>query len=139
MGSRLASLLRDMKLEAISRNREQRTTYEVQRDREPGDRGIARAPIIEVFSGLDRARIAALGYALDGPTASGDRFTGRVEIHKAFHVGSERLSRTLVDVLDERVAFRLLNELALPRADSMAVPIERQQEEANRLARLGMD
>ena len=126
-----------MKAETANPNREQRTEYEVLRAREPGQKGVKRCPVVETFAGLDRARLAALRYALDGPTSTGDRLTGRVEIHRVFYVAGKRVGKSLVDVLDERVAFRLLNEVDLPHADSMAVPVERLQEEANRLARLG--
>ena len=126
-----------MRAETANPTREQRTAYEVHRAREPGPNQVARPPCVEEFAGLDRARLAALGYALDGPTSTGDRFTGRVEVHRLFSVSEKVVSRSVVDVLDERVAFRLLNELALPHADSMSVPVERLQEEANRLTRLG--
>lgn len=126
-----------MKAETANPTREQRTTYEVRRAREPGDKGIERSSIVEEFAGLDRARLAALGYALDGPSSKGDRFTGRVEVHQLFLVSGKVVNRSIVDVLDERVAFRMLNELALPRADALSVSVERLQEEANRLTRLG--
>ena len=118
-------------------NQEQRTEYEVLRAREFGQKGVERASVVETFAGLDRARLAALGYALDGPISTGDRLTGRVEIHRVFYVAGKRVNKSLVDVLDERVLFRLLNEGDLPHADRMAVPVERLKEEANRLARLG--
>lgn len=122
-----------------ARNREQRTYHEVHRLREPGPKGIARAPLVEEHGGLDRARLAALGYALDGPTTTGEQFTGTVEVHQVTTLGDRQVKKELVDVIDERVAFRLLNELTLPRAGRLAVPVERLQEEANRLARLGID
>lgn len=121
-----------------ARNREQRTAYEVLRPREPGKKGVAQQPTVEEFAGLDRARLAALGYALDGPTSVGDKFTGTIIIHQVFYIGTERVRATLVDVIDERVAFRVLNELTLPRADQLSYPVERLQEEANRLAHLGI-
>ena len=126
-----------MKAETANPNREQRTEYEVVRARAPGPKGVERSPEVEAFAGLDRARLAALGYALDGPTSTGERFTGRVEVHRVLEVGEKRVSTALVDVLDERVAFRVLNELALPHADALSVSVERLQEEANRLTRLG--
>ena len=119
-----------MRAETANPTREQRTAYEVHRARELGPNQVARPPRVEEFAGLDRARLAALGYALDGPTSTGDRFTGRVEVHRLFSVSEKVVSRSVIDVLDERVAFRLLNELALPHADSMSVPVERLQEEA---------
>jgi hypothetical protein len=122
-----------------ARNREQRTYHEVRRLKESGPKGVARAPLVEEHGGLDRARLAALGYALDGPTTTGEQFTGTVEVHRLVSLGGRVLMSELVDVIDERVAFRLLNELSLPRADCMAVPVERLQEEANRLTRLGID
>ena len=121
----------------FNQNRERRTSYEVRRYRESGEKGRGRAPTIEVFLGLDRARIVALGYALDGPTSTGERFTGRVEVHRVIEVGNKKIRSTLIDILDERVAFRVLNELELPRADALSVSVERLQEEANRLASLG--
>ena len=127
-----------MRAAGISSTREERTVYEVHRHREDGKKGQRRQPVIEAFGGLDRARIAALGYALDGPTSAGDHFTGRVEVHRIHCQGDARLSSTLIDVLDERVAFRVLNELALPRADQLSVPVEQLQREANRLAPLGV-
>lgn len=122
-----------------ARNREQRTFHEVRRLREPGPMGIIRPPLVEDHGGLDRARLAAMAYALDGPTATGDQFTGTVEVHRVVKSGDRTVRTELVDVIDERVAFRVLNELELPRATGMAVPVERLQEEANRLARMGID
>ena len=126
-----------MKTAGINQNREQRTIYEVRRYRESGEKGRERTAEVEAFPGLDRARLAALGYALDGPTSTGERFTGRVEVHRVLEVGEKRVSTALVDLLDERVACRVLNELALPRADALSVSVDRLQEEANRLTRLG--
>lgn len=122
-----------------ARNREQRTFHEVHRLRGSDPKGIARVPLIEEHGGLDRARLAALGYALDGPTTSSEQFTGTVEVHQVTMSGDRLVKQELVDVIDERVAFRLLSELTLPRANHLAVPVERLQEEANRLARLGID
>lgn len=118
-------------------SKETRSYYEVHRDCEPGKRDVVRLPVIEKFHGLDRARLAALGYALDGPTSTDDRFTGTVRIYRLMAIGETRVKTELVDVLDERVAFRLLNELSFPRADQLAVPVERLQDETNRLARMG--
>ena len=137
MATVCAALSDTMKADTVNPTREQRTTYEVIRAREPGEGGKERGPAVEQFAGLDRARLAALGYALDGPTSTGERFTGRVEVHRLVLVSGNVVNRSVVDVLDERVAFRLLNELALPRADALSVSVERLQEEANRLTRLG--
>ena len=119
-------------------SRETRTIYEVRRLREPGKKGARREPDIETFSGLDRARIAGLGYALDGSATDRSFYTGIVEIHHVMTIGDRVVRRDIVDVLDERVAFRVLNELSLPRADAFTVPIERLQAEADRLASLGI-
>ena len=97
--------------------------YEVHREREPGQRGAPRPPVVEEFYGLDRARIAALSYALDGSTIAGDRFTGTVRVFQVFSGGGRARAPSLVDVIDERVASRLLNEVRLPRADSLMVPV----------------
>lgn len=121
-----------------SGNCERRTVHEVHRHRMPGRNGIQRPPTVEAFGGLDRARLAALGYALDGPTTSGESHTGRVEVIRAIYRGTTRMHQTTVDVIDERVAFRVLNELDLPNADRLAVSMEHLQEEANRLTRLGI-
>lgn len=121
-------------------SRQHRTVYEVRRLREEARGGVLRAPEVHEFAGLDRARLAAMGYALDGPVTAADvLFTGTVEIHRSTYVGETQINSELVDVIDERVAFRVLNELKLPRANQLAVPVERLQAEANRLARLGMD
>lgn len=117
--------------------RETRTFYEVRRLREPGAKGVERVPDVQTFYGLDRARLAALGYALDRSMVDGPFYTGRVEVHRLMTIGEKVMTCTLVDVLDERVAFRVLNELSLPRADAMAVSVERLQAETDRLARLG--
>ncbi|HEV2080604.1 MAG TPA: hypothetical protein VGR19_12000 [Allosphingosinicella sp.] len=101
--------------------------YEVHREREPGRKGAERQPLVEEFYGLDRARIAALGFALDGPTMTGDRFTGLVRVYQAMHLDDSRTRRSLVDVIDERLASRLLNETRLPRADQLALSLERLQ------------
>ena len=136
MGACCVASVVAMKAETANPNREQRTEYEVVRARAPGPKGVERSPVVETFAGLDRARIAALGYALDGPASTGECFTGRVKIHRVDYVGGKSVNKSLVDVLDERVAFRVLNELALPCADALSVSVERLQEEANRLARL---
>ncbi len=111
-----------------------RTVYEVHRERE----GFGKPPIIETHMGLDRARIAALAYALDGPVATGDRLSGTVTIHCNFCINDRVVRSEVVDVIDERVAFRVLNELRLPKADQLGVSVEQLQKEANGLARLGI-
>ncbi len=126
-----------MQIDQISRNREQRTHYEVRRLRERGPKGVERDAEVEQFFGLDRARLAALGYALDGSTTEGPAYTGRIEIYRLVSQGERVIRSDLVDVLDERVAFRVLNELSLPHADALSVPVERLQAETDRLARLG--
>lgn len=122
-----------MRTDQLNRNREQRTIYEVHRY---ADDGVL--PIVEEYGGLDRARLAALGYALDGATTTTERLSGRVGVLRVFYSGGVRINETLVDILDERVAFRVLNELSLPHADALTVPIERLQAEANRLSALGI-
>lgn len=107
--------------------------YEVRRSREPGLRGAERPPAVEEFLGLDRARLAALGYALDGPTYTGERFTGELSIVRVAYVSGARMTEEEVDRLDERVAFRVLNELRLPRCDEMAVGMDRIHAEAEAL------
>lgn len=117
-------------------SRETRTFYEVRRLREPGKKGAQREPDVETFSGLDRARIAGAGYALDGSMVDGPLYTGRIEIHHVMTIGDRLVRRDVIDVLDERVAFRVLNELSLPRADALTVSVERLQAETDRLASL---
>lgn len=107
--------------------------YEVHREREPGRGGVERGPLVQEFYGLDRARIAALAHALDGPTTTDDRFTGVVRIFQSMRVDEREAGRTLIDVIDERLASRLLNEARLPRADRMAVSLERLQAEVDAL------
>lgn len=108
----------------------QRTVYELHRHRvAPGS-----LPVIEEFMGLDRARLAALGYALDGPTSTGQRFSDVISIMEVFYVNVRRLRTTPVDVIDERVAFRLLNKLKLPKAGDLSVSVDRLQLQADALA-----
>ena len=126
-----------MKKPSETPSREHRTSYEVHRHREPGNGGVLRSPVVESFDGLDRSRLAALSYALDGPTSTGDRFSGLVEVYRILRLGEKRADQQLVDAIDERVAFRLLNEIVLPRADQLSVSVESLQEQANRLSRLG--
>lgn len=112
-----------------SGNEQHRTVYELHRHRlTPG-----KAPKVEEYMGLDRARLAAFGYALDGSTSTGEQYTGVVSIMEVFYVNLRRLRDTVIDVIDERVAFRLLNELKLPRADQLSVSVDRLQVQANRL------
>lgn len=119
---------------------ERRTIHEVHRERPLGPKN-QRRPVVEIHPGLDRARLAALGYALDGARVSGpedELFTGLVFIYRVMLIGEQELHRELVDVIDERVAFRVLNDLDLPRPEQLSVSVERLQEEVNRLARLGV-
>lgn len=111
--------------------------YEVRRECEPGARGIERQPVVEEFGGLDRARLSALGHALDGPTSSADRFTGTVMVAQVFWVGDRRARTEIIDVVDERVAFRLLNEVKLPKPADLSVSMDRIQAEVDALAALG--
>lgn len=116
------------------------TIHEVHRERPEPKRGV-RPPIVEKFHGLDRARLAALGYALDGAKNAGNEeelFTGLVAIYRVMLQGERELSRDLVDVFDERVAFRVLNDLVLPRPGQLSVSVERLQDEVNRMAALGL-
>ena len=117
--------------------KDHRTRYEVRRLRAPGKKGVSRPPVVEQHHGLDRARLAALGYGLDGPTTEGDVFTGTVEVHRIQSLGTLVLRSELVDVIDERVAFRLMNRPTLPRPSDLSVSVERLQSEANALERLG--
>lgn len=119
--------------------RYERTMYQVRRQRRGGEGGVAREPYIESFPGLDRARLAAFAHALDGPDGPDKTATGVVEICRVRLSGEDVITQELVDVIDERVAFRLLNDIELPRAATLSVPIERLQEEVNRLKRLGID
>lgn len=112
---------------SLRKDRETSVRYEVRRLREDGSNGAARPPIVEEFLALDRARLAALSHALDGPTVTGDRFTGTVLVYQVLRGGGGPARPTLIDVIDERVAFRLLNETRLPRADQLAVSIDRLQ------------
>ena len=114
-------------------NEMHRSIYEVHRERASG-RGPAA---VEEYSGLDRARLAAFAHALDGPSYTGESFSGTVAIHQVRYLGQRRLRTELIDVIDERVAFRVLNELKLPRANQLHVSVEKLQQETNKLARLG--
>lgn len=107
--------------------------FETHRMRESGAAGVERPPLVEEFLGLDRARLAALGYALDGPTSIGDRFTGEIRIVQVVrHLGAVR-RREVVDEIDERVATRLLNEVRIPRAGDLSVSIDQLQGEVDTL------
>ena len=119
--------------------RDRTTHYEVRRLRLDARRGVKRDPYVETFHGLDRARLAALGYALDGPESPDKSSNGTIEIWRIRCYFGEVIGEDLVDVVDERVAFRFLNDIDLPRAEKLTVPIERLQEEVNRLERLGID
>ncbi|MGJ0237729.1 hypothetical protein ACQEPB_04295 [Novosphingobium fluoreni] len=113
----------------IKKDRDTTVRYEVHRMREAGPKGVARAPLVEEFLGLDRARLAAFAHALDGPTPSGDRFTGLIRIVQALYTSGVRCRSEVVDEVDERVASRLLNEVRLPKAGQLAVTIAQLQGE----------
>ncbi len=129
----VADGLMDTSSAATSAQRDLLLRFEVRRAREPGVRGAERPPTVEEFLGLDRARLAALGYALDGPTHTGERYTGELSIVLVAYVAGARVTEEEVDRLDERVAFRVLNELRLPRCDEMSVGMDRIQAEAEAL------
>jgi len=118
----------------IIKDRETTVRYEVHRMSEPGTIGSARAPIIEEFYGLDRARLAALGYALDGPKPNRERVSGNVRIFQIFYFSGKPGQPELIDEIDERVAFRLLNEIRLPRANQLAVTIDQLQSQIDMLS-----
>ena len=107
--------------------------YEVHRLRAKARPGVARPPIVEQFLGLDRARLSALTHALDGSTHDGDRFNGIVQVFEVFHLADREIKRTLLDVLDERVSFRILNETRLPRADQLSIDVDAFQTELDLL------
>lgn len=117
----------------IRKDRDTTVRYEVHRMRESGENGIARQSVVEGFYGLDRARLAALGYALDGPTPNGDRFTGTIHVVQVIYVSGARCKSQVVDEVDERVASRLLNEVRLPNAAQLAISVERLQAEVDGL------
>lgn len=102
----------------LRKDRDTTVRYEVHRER--GRDGGARPPAVEEFYGLDRARIAALGYALDGPTYAGDLFTGEVRVVQVLYSSGVRCRTELIDVVDERVASRLLNEVRSVWRDTFA-------------------
>ena len=107
--------------------------YEVHRERERGRAGVVPPPTIEIFLGLDRARLSALSNALNGPSHTGYKYSGTVRVFEIFYRGSCEFKRALVDVIDERVASRVLNEVRLPRANQLSVSMESLQEEFNDL------
>ena len=111
----------------LIKSRDTSVRFEVHRERGPGPKGAPRSPVVEKFLGLDRARLAALSRALDGPTVTGDRFTGIVRVFRVLYRGERPSPPTLIDEIDERVASRLLNEVRLPRADDLSVPASRLQ------------
>jgi len=117
----------------LRKDRETTVLYEVHREREDGKRGAPRPPIVEEFHGLDRARLAALSHALDGPTTTGDRFTGSIRIFLVLYHGERPSAPKLIDEIDERVASRLLNEVRLPRACELAVSVGQLQSEVDAL------
>lgn len=117
----------------LRRDRETTVRYEVHREREDGQGGAERPPAVEEFLGLDRARLAALSHALDGPTATGDRFTGAVQIFQVLYHCERPSSPKLIDEIDERVASRLLNEVRLPKARDLAVSVGQLQSEVDAL------
>ncbi len=123
-----------------TRHRSQRRElYEVRRQRRAAEGGMPRKPYVESFYGLDRARLAAFGHALDGPDGPDKSVTGVVEICRIHLNGDQVIREELIDLIDERVAFRFLNDIALPRPNQLSVAVERLQEEVNRLERLGID
>ena len=106
-----------------------RTRYEVHRERHGGLK-----PTVDEYFGLDRARIAALSHALDGSNQMGERFTGTVTVERVLYFGDRIGRRETVDVIDERVASRLLNELRLPRPEQLRQSFDAVQGEADGLA-----
>lgn len=117
----------------IRKDRDVTVRYEVHRMRDPGQKGAARPPLVEEFYGLDRARLAALGYGLEGPTGIGDRFTGLINVVQVFYTSGIRCRSEIVDEVDERVASRLLNEVRFPRASELAVRVAHLQAEVDAL------
>ena len=115
-----------------------RNVFQVVRERAAGDRGKPREPLVEEFGGLDRARLAALGYALDSFSVKGDCFTGIVRVRRQLLYGDRLLAEEEIDVIDERVAFRVLHEMRLPTPKQLSVAAERFVEEESRLDRFGI-
>lgn len=121
----------------LRKDKDRTVRYEVHRarsDTRDGKEALQRPPLVEEFLALDRARIAALGYALDGPAQDGG-ITGEVRIvQKLYADGGTRIEREqLIDVIDERVACRLLNEVRFPTAAALAVSKAELQAEVDRL------
>lgn len=116
---------------------EQRTIYQVQRERSAGQGDAIRKPTLEEHACLDRARLSPLNHALDGPTATGNMFTGVVSVMRRTYVGERMVANELVDVIDQRVAFRNLYELELPRASELEVAVQQLRAETDQLARMG--
>ena len=88
--------------------------FEVLREKKPG-RG---EPDVEVHLGLDYARLAALGYALEGPKEGAPHYSGRVRIRQVWVTEGVRGPSFDLDVLDESVASRFLYAVEIPRARS---------------------
>lgn len=107
--------------------------YEVHRLRAAGRAGVQESPSIEEFLGLDRARLVALAFALDGPVHVGHRFTGLIRVYEVFYRARIEVKRSLIDEIDERVAARILTEARFPIADQMAVSVEEFQAELDSL------
>jgi hypothetical protein len=107
--------------------------HEVHRERQIGARGVRSPDLVETHLGLDRARLSALTYALDGPSWAGERLNGVVKIFEVCYRNGRECRRTLIDHLDERVAARVLNEIRLPRADQMRIEIDQLQDELDSL------
>ena len=66
----------------------------------------------EAFIGLDRARLAAFSHALDGSIQK-QGLTGRVTLERIQYASGKGIGRALVDPIDERLAFRVLNDMRL--------------------------
>lgn len=117
----------------VKRSGSERTVrYEVRRERLPGKGGVPVPPHVEEFLGLDRARLAALGYGLDGESGTtGERFTGIVRIFAVHFVRRgqgggrvERIQEVEVDAIDERVAWYVTNWMTIPRPEQLAVSLD---------------
>lgn len=73
-------------------------------------------PEIEIFLGLDYARLAALRYALDGAKEGAPHYSGRVLIRQVWFNDGVRGQSFDLDALDESVASRFLYAVELPKA-----------------------